>query len=55
VHDTLAALGTRVIIARAKSNVRGALHRDGIADVLGADNFAPTIDRALEAHAQPLR
>jgi SulP family sulfate permease len=55
VHDTLAALGTRVIIARAKSNVRGALRRDGIADVLGEDNFAPTVERAVDAHAQPLR
>ena len=49
VHDTLDALGIRLIVARAKSSVRGALHRHGIADVLGEDNFAPTVDRALEA------
>ena len=55
VHDTLAALGTRVIIARAKSNVRSALRRDGIADVIGEGNFAPTVERAVEADAQPLR
>jgi MFS superfamily sulfate permease-like transporter len=51
VHDTLAALGTRVIIACAKSNVRSALRRDGVVDVLGEANFAPTVERALEAHA----
>ena len=44
VHDTLDALGIRLIVARAKSTVRGALHRHGIADVLGEDNFAPTVD-----------
>jgi sulfate permease, SulP family len=49
VHDTLAALGTRLIVARAKSNVRGALQRNGIAEVIGERNFAPTVDRALEA------
>ena len=31
LHDTLHALGIRLIIARAKSNVRGALHGHGIA------------------------
>jgi hypothetical protein len=36
-----------LIIARAKSNVRS----DGIVDVLGEANFAPTLERALEAHA----
>ncbi len=49
VHDTLAALGTRLIVARAKSSVRGSLHRDGIAEIIGDRNFAPTVDRALEA------
>jgi SulP family sulfate permease len=51
VHDTLDALGTRLIVARAKSSVRGALQRHGIADVIGEDNFAPTVDRALEVYA----
>jgi SulP family sulfate permease len=55
VHDTLAALGIRVIIARAKSNVRSALRRYGIADVPGEDNFAPTVERALEAPASAVR
>jgi len=49
VHDTLHALGIRLIVARAKSTVRGALHRHGIADVLGDDNFAPTVEQALQA------
>jgi len=49
VHDTLAALGIRVIVARAKSGVRDALRRDGTVDVLGEDNLAPSVDRALEA------
>jgi hypothetical protein len=43
------------MVARAKRNVRGALHRHGVADVLGEDNFAPTIERALEASAAALR
>src|SRR4051794_37598417 len=43
VYDTLSAIGTRLIIARAKSSVRGALRRQGIADVVGEDNFAPTV------------
>jgi SulP family sulfate permease len=51
VHDTLDALGIRLIVARAKSNVRLALQRHGIADVLGEDNFAPTVDRAVGAGA----
>lgn len=55
VHDTLDTLGTRLIVARAKSSVRGALHRHGIADVLGEENFAPTVDRALEAGAPAVR
>ena len=55
VHDTLDALGIRLIIARAKSSVRGALHRHGVADVLGEENFAPTVDRALEADAPAVR
>ena len=55
VYDTLAAIGTRLIIARAKSSVRGALRRQGIADVVGEDNFAPTVARALDADAPALR
>jgi SulP family sulfate permease len=55
VHDTLDGLGTRLIVASAKSTVRGALHRHGIAQVLGEDNFAPTVERALEAGAPVLR
>ena len=49
VHDTLDALGIRLIVARAKSTVRDALHRNGIADVLGEDNIVRTVDLALEA------
>ena len=55
VHDTLDAIGTRLIIARAKSNVRGALQRHGIAAVLSEHNFAPTVDRALQADAPAVR
>jgi sulfate permease, SulP family len=55
VHDALDEVGTRLIVARAKSNVRRALRRNGIADVLGEDNFAPTIDRALEADVPAVR
>src|SRR4051794_25128305 len=55
LHDTLAALGTRLVVARAKSGVRGALQRLGIADVLGGENFTSTVDRALEANAPALR
>jgi sulfate permease, SulP family len=49
VHDTLDALGIRVIVARAKSSVRDALRRNGTVDVLGEDNLAPSVDRAVEA------
>jgi len=49
VHDTLDARGIRVIVASAKSSVRDSLLRNGIADVLGEDNLAPTVDRALQA------
>ena len=55
LHDTLAPIGTRLIIARAKSSVRGALRRQGIADVVGEDNFARTVARALDADAPALR
>ena len=55
VYDTLSPLGTRLIIARAKSSVRGALRRQGIAEVFGEDNFAPTVARALDADAAALR
>jgi sulfate permease, SulP family len=49
VHDTLAALGIRLLVARAKSSVRDALRRSGCVDVLGEDNFASSVDGALEA------
>ena len=49
VRDTLDTLGIRLIVARAKSSVRDALRRNGIVDVLGEDNLAPTVDGALEA------
>jgi sulfate permease, SulP family len=49
VHDTLDALGIRVIVARAKSSVRGVLRRHGVADVLGEDNLAPSVERAVQA------
>jgi SulP family sulfate permease len=55
VHDTLDGLGIRLIVARAKSHVRGVLHRNGIADALGEDGFAPTVERALETDAPALR
>jgi sulfate permease, SulP family len=48
VHDSLDRLGMRLIIARAKSSVRDALRRDGVLDVLGSDNLAPNIDRAID-------
>ena len=49
VNDTLDTLGVRLIIARAKSRVRDALRRSGTVDILGEDNFAPSVDAALEA------
>ena len=49
VHDSLDALGIRLIVACAKTTVRDALHRYGIAAVLGEDNIVRTIDLALEA------
>ena len=49
VHDTLDALGIRLIVARAKSRVRDALRRGGTVDVLGEDNLVPIIDSALDA------
>jgi anti-anti-sigma regulatory factor len=55
VYETLDALGARLIIARAKSSVRGALQRHRIAEVLGENNFAPTVASALEASAPALR
>jgi SulP family sulfate permease len=55
LHDSLDTLGTRLIVARAKSSVRSALHRQEITDLLGAHNFAPTIDRALEANGPTVR
>ena len=55
VHDTLGTLETRLIIARAKSSVRGALLRDGVVEVLGEENFASTVARALEADAPAAR
>jgi len=49
VHDSLDALGIRLIVACAKAGVRDALHRHGIARVLGEDNLVRTVDLALEA------
>ena len=49
VHDTLAARGIRLIVARARSTVRDALRRSGTVDMLGEDNLTPTIDGALDA------
>jgi SulP family sulfate permease len=48
VHDTLETLGIRLIVARAKSTVRETLRRNGIIDLLGEDNLAPTVDRAVQ-------
>jgi SulP family sulfate permease len=53
VHDTLDTLGIRLIVARAKSHVRGVLQRNGVTDAIGEDNFAPTVERALEAVEAP--
>ena len=53
VHDTLETLGIRLIVARAKSTVRETLRRNGIVDVLGEDNFAPSVDRAVQAIQAP--
>jgi sulfate permease, SulP family len=49
VHDTLETLGIRLIIARAKSTVRDTLRRNEILDLLGEENLAPTVDRAVQA------
>src|SRR3954447_14661100 len=49
VHDTLEVRGIRLIIARAKSTVRASMRRNGITDLLGEDNVAPTVDGALDA------
>jgi sulfate permease, SulP family len=49
VHDTLDALGIRLIVARAKSSVRDALRRSGTLDILGEGNLAASVDVALEA------
>ncbi len=49
VHDTLAARGIRLMVARAKSRVREQLRRNGIVDLLGEENLVPTVDRAVEA------
>ena len=48
VHDTLDALGIRLIVARAKSTVRDALRRHGVIDTLGEDNLVPNVDSALD-------
>jgi high affinity sulfate transporter 1 len=49
VHDTLEARGIRLIIARAKSSVRDTLRRNGIIDLLGEENLAPTVAHAVDA------
>jgi SulP family sulfate permease len=54
VHDSLEARGIRLIVARAKSTVRDVLRRNGILDVLGKDNLAPSVHLAVEtAEADP--
>ena len=53
VHDTLEARGIRLIIARAKSTVRDTLRRNGIVDLLGEDNLAPSVDRAVQSMGRP--
>ena len=54
VHDSLEELGIRLIVARAKTTVRDALERHGIADVIGEDNIVRSVDLALQADA-PVR
>jgi SulP family sulfate permease len=49
VHDTLERRGIRLIIARAKRTVRDTLLANGIIDLLGEDNLAPTVDRAVQS------
>jgi MFS superfamily sulfate permease-like transporter len=53
VHDNLHALGIRLIVARAKSGVRGVLHRNGV--TLGEEGFAPTVESAVAAAAPAMR
>jgi sulfate permease, SulP family len=53
VHDNLHALGIRLIVARAKSGVRGVLHRNGV--TLGEEGFAPTVESAVAAAAPAVR
>lgn len=48
LHDTLETRDIRVIVARAKSTVRESLRLNGITDVLGEDNLAPSVARAVE-------
>ena len=55
VHDSLDELGIRLIVARAKTSVRSALERHGIAEVLGDDNIVRTVDLAVEADAMAAR
>ena len=51
VHDSLDELGIRMIVARAKSTVRSALDRYGIADAIGEENIVRTVDLAVsDAH-----
>ena len=49
VHDTLETRGIRLIVARARSTVRGTLRRNGIIDLLGEGNLVPTVDRAVDS------
>ena len=49
VHDALETRGIRLIVARAKGSVRESLRRNGILEVLGEENLAPTVDRAVAA------
>jgi SulP family sulfate permease len=48
LHDTLETRDIRLVVARAKSTVRESLRLNGITDVLGEDNLAPSVARAVE-------
>jgi sulfate permease, SulP family len=49
VHETLESRGIRLIVASAKSTVRDTLRRNGIIDLLGEGNLAPTVERAVQS------
>jgi len=52
VHDTVAALGIVDHRAREKQCAQ-PLRRDGIVDVIGEANFAPTVERASSPTRRP--